>query len=236
MGITKIMMIRHGEKPGKPPYENFSGINYQGQQDNCSLIPRGWERGGAIANLFYPTNGVFQSPHLISPGIIFAASPGDLSVICPPPATKDDDTDPPSKRPYETVMALNAKLNLTPFSFNYMYESQEFGNMVQLILALGVEYSTALISWQHQLILPATSTANCIVNELLEQTNTPTTLVYEEGMPSYSWPGDRYDMVLVFDRPTGSGPFTSFRQVPQMLLPGDSSQPFPNIYPNNKIS
>jgi hypothetical protein len=237
MGVKKVMIIRHAEKPGKPPYANYSGVNYLGQQDSCSLIPRGWQRGGGIANLFCPTNDQFQSPLLTSPDIIFAASPGDLNAICPPPSNsvKGDGGDDPSKRPYETVMALNAKLNLTQFCFNYLYESQNFAEMVQFVLAIGVEYSNVLISWQHQLILPATLASDCIVNELLTQTGTSGSLVYEAGASSYSWPGDRYDMVLVFDRPTGSGPFTSFTQVPQMLLDGDITQPFPNIYPQNTI-
>jgi len=33
-------------------------------------------------------------------------------------------------------------------------------------------------------------------------------------------------MVLVLDRPSGTGPFTAFTQVPQMLLAGDTSARF----------
>ena len=35
------------------------------------------------------------------------------------------------------------------------------------------------------------------------------------------WPGERYDLVWVLDRPSGRGPIVSFTQVPQLLLAGD---------------
>jgi hypothetical protein len=41
------------------------------------------------------------------------------------------------------------------------------------------------------------------------------------------WPTNRFDMLLVLNRPSGKGPFTSFYQVPQMLLKHDSTKLFP---------
>ncbi len=46
------------------------------------------------------------------------------------------------------------------------------------------------------------------------------------NIPS-QWPGDRYDLVWVFDRPSGSGPITAFTQVPQLLLAGDRNSVIP---------
>jgi len=40
------------------------------------------------------------------------------------------------------------------------------------------------------------------------------------------WPSERFDLVWVFDRGLGATNWT-FTQVPQMLLPGDVSDPIP---------
>jgi hypothetical protein len=66
----------------------------------------------------------------------------------------------------------------------------------------------ALIAWQHQDI-PA------IGHHFLKHTGTSALTI-----PA-SWPDERYDLVWVFDRPSGSGPIISFSQVPQLLLAGD---------------
>jgi hypothetical protein len=65
----------------------------------------------------------------------------------------------------------------------------------------------ALISWQHELI---PSIANIIVGN---QTTVP-----------QSWPGNRFDIVWVFDLVTSSNTY-SFSQVPQCLLAGDLPDP-----------
>jgi len=61
------------------------------------------------------------------------------------------------------------------------------------------------------------SSANCCCRAVLQRLST---------LPAGSWPDSRYDMVLVFDRPSGAGPFTAFTQVPQMLLARDTSAHF----------
>ena len=49
-----IYIIRHAEKPLKPP---LSGVDYEGGQNEHSLLPRGWQRSGALAALFHPDLG-----------------------------------------------------------------------------------------------------------------------------------------------------------------------------------
>lgn len=65
-----IYIIRHGEKPADPPPVDPGqppptpaapfGVGYQGIQDEHSLLPRGWQRSGALAVLFAPALGAPQ--------------------------------------------------------------------------------------------------------------------------------------------------------------------------------
>jgi hypothetical protein len=49
-----IYIIRHGEKPDPgPPH----GVDFHGRKDEHSLLPRGWQRSGALTALFGPASG-----------------------------------------------------------------------------------------------------------------------------------------------------------------------------------
>jgi hypothetical protein len=81
-----------------------------------------------------------------------------------------------------------------------------------------------LIAWQHEDIPLTTKTGvPGISKEILTQTKTQGVL----DVPT-SWPtgpaGARYDVVFVFDRPTGDGPITGFTLFAQQLLAGDLSR------------
>jgi hypothetical protein len=74
-----------------------------------------------------------------------------------------------------------------------------------------------LIAWQHQDIALTTRTGDPgISQEILAQTGTSRTL----GVPT-TWPGNRYDLVFVFARPSGGDAITAFTLFPQQLLAGD---------------
>ena len=74
-----------------------------------------------------------------------------------------------------------------------------------------------LIAWQHEDIALTTKTGDPGISQvILTQTKTAGTL----GVPP-TWPDARYDLVFVFDRPSGSGPITAFTLFPQQLLAGD---------------
>ena len=75
MTPTKIMIIRHAEKPGSYGSQVYSGIDQFGNPDNESLVTFGWERAGGLATLFCPTYGPFQNSELAIPNIIYAANP-----------------------------------------------------------------------------------------------------------------------------------------------------------------
>lgn len=92
---SKIMVIRHGEKPegDLPPY----GVTAAGEQDANSLLVTGWTRAGALAVLFAPSRGPLQSPELATPRAVFAAS---------------YDAGAASKRPLETLSVVAQKLQI----------------------------------------------------------------------------------------------------------------------------
>lgn len=68
---TKIMIVRHAEKPATDftPY----GLTINGKRTKESLTARGWQRAGALANLLAPTNGHFQHHLLAQPQFIYAS-------------------------------------------------------------------------------------------------------------------------------------------------------------------
>jgi hypothetical protein len=228
MGPTKIMIIRHAEKPGIYNKVLYNGVNGVGQQDADSLVTMGWERAGGIANLFDPTNGNFQNAELATPAYIYASDPA-------PKSPKKYQTEPSghlveeetSQRPYQTISALAAKLTISPENLITSFEAKHYSDMVTNVLT---KSGTVLIAWQHEDILPKHKKDDSIVYELFCQTGTINAQKQEPIPPSFNvpdgpWPGDRYDMVFVFDL-SSEGLITAFTQVPQMLLAGDLSTLF----------
>jgi hypothetical protein len=203
MGATRIMVIRHAEKPGDYDGVHYEGVRADGQADPKSLATLGWARARGLVTLFAPPWG--PSPGLSTPGLLFAADPED----------RGDDgrgngaDDEPSQRPYQTLIAVARKLGL---EINAKGKKAKFKEMADVALDCD---GVVLIAWQHQEI-PA------IGRHILKHTGTPGLSV-----PA-AWPGARYDLVWVFDRPSGSGPITSFNQVSQLLLAGDRSCVIPN--------
>lgn len=189
---TKIMIIRHAEKPsGKgAPY----GVNSDGVGDPESLTVQGWQRAGALADLFAPSRGSLQDPHLATPQFIFASKAA--------PHTGSD-----SMRPQETVTPLIDKLQKNGNGVTVNFEFLKGEEPAAADLALGCQ-GVVLICWEHKNILT-------IVNEILKnQPETP-------GIPR-KWPGDHYDLVWIFDWNAGTGMY-EFNQVPQILLAGDTA-------------
>jgi broad specificity phosphatase PhoE len=174
---SKIMLIRHGEKPppeGPPP----AGVHEDGTQHDQSLIVRGWQRAGALVGFFtHPWD-----PAIETPAWIYS------------PPRKHDDGD--HGRPYETATPLAARLNLAPDT-SFSLEQEE-----PLVGDVRTRAGVVLIAWEHKRI-PR------IANALLGDTTTA----------PQQWPGDRFDLVWLFDlQPDGR---YRFGQRPQLLLHGD---------------
>lgn len=80
----KIMIIRHAEAPVPG---QFKGLRQSGEEDEHSLIVRGWQRAGALIRFFMrPEHAAIAVPtHLIGP-------------------SHTDDT---SRRPHQTLVPLS---------------------------------------------------------------------------------------------------------------------------------
>ena len=195
MGATRIMVLRHAEKPGVYHGQRYEGVRADGKADPKSLITLGWERAGGLVTLLAPPWGPARG--LSVPTQLFAADPEDKS-----DDGRGGSDDEPSQRPYQTLIALARKLGLP---IDTRGKKARFKEMADAALQCD---GVVLIAWQHQDI-PA------IGHHILKYTETSGLTV-----PA-SWPGERYDLVWVFDRPSGSGRIGSFSQVPQLLLAGD---------------
>ena len=126
---TKIMLIRHAEKPAKDgePY----GVTRNGNHSKESLEVRGWQRAGALATLLAPANRHFQHPALATPRFLFASK-----------ALRRKG----SRRSIETITPLARKLAI---DINSEFARNDFESMVEA--AIGCP-GVVLISWQHEYI------------------------------------------------------------------------------------
>jgi hypothetical protein len=182
MPATKIMIVRHAEKPGG----KVKGVTTAGSENRQELVVRGWQRSGALVRLFAPRHGKFVDRHLARPKTIFASNVGKHSE---------------SLRPQHTVLALATLLEVK-FDLSFLK-----GNEAGLVKAALAAKGPVLIAWEHEDI-------PTIVNGIVGNDTT---------CPQ-KWPDARFDLVWILDRrKSGSG--WKFRQVPQLLLPGDSRKP-----------
>jgi hypothetical protein len=126
---TKIMLLRHAEKPAKDsaPF----GVTPAGERSKESLEVRGWQRAGALANLLAPADEHFENPSLAKPQFLFASKPLRRKG---------------SKRPIETITPLADKLAVR---INSNFPRNEYQGMIdEVVTCAGV----VLICWQREYI------------------------------------------------------------------------------------
>ncbi len=136
----QIYLLRHGEKPADPPAPSPGqptapsgppfGVDADGNQSVHSLLPRGWQRSGALAVLFDPAVGALQAG-LRTPTALYSPSYGD------PDTTQ-------AHRTFQTIQGLGGRLGVTIRS--PLPEGQEPA-LAEAILASGGE--VVLICWEH---------------------------------------------------------------------------------------
>ena len=122
MPATKIMLIRHAEKP----YGDHQGVDQKGNANTHDLIVRGWQRAGALAHFFAK-----PGPPIETPATIFATEP-----------TQGSD----SKRPLDTVTPLAELLKLTVDS------TIAEADIADLVKAAESRDGVVLIAWHHEKI------------------------------------------------------------------------------------
>ena len=109
-----------------------------------------------------------------------------------------------SQRPHETITPLSKKLGIAINPAKAQYAKTDYKVMLAAATSLN---GVVLIAWEHGEI---PNLAACILQ------NTSITVP--------KWPGDRFDIVWVFDLNSATGTY-SFNQVPQLLLAGDQPTP-----------
>jgi hypothetical protein len=137
-----IYIIRHAEKPLKPP---LSGVDYEGAHNEHSLLPRGWQRSGAIAALFHPEFGPMRAG-LRTPTMLVSPTWGHPGKTA-------------AHRSYQTIQGLSEQLGLPITSeFAQGQEKQLADSLVRS--SSGV----VLICWEHHHI-PEIASALPVVTE-----------------------------------------------------------------------
>jgi hypothetical protein len=133
------MIIRHAEKPPKPPNKHGPwDVLVNGQSGSGgSLIVPGWQRAGALNTFFAPYRSTPSNSEIATPDYIYAANPSGET-----------------QRPWETVTPLAAWLNYAQGSaqFNVSY-SVGVGEPDLVTSVLGLS-GAVLICWEHHNIMP----------------------------------------------------------------------------------
>jgi broad specificity phosphatase PhoE len=124
MGPTKIMIIRHAEKPVPGKVE---GVRARGELDAASLTVLGWQRAGALVSFFERP----ASPHIAYPSHLFA---GRF-------ASADADS---SRRSKQTLRPLSHALGI-PINDAFGKEQE-----AKLVHSLGRLEGAVLIAWSHE--------------------------------------------------------------------------------------
>lgn len=125
----KIIVLRHAEKPAKDnaPY----GVTHKGEHSKESLSVRGWQRAGALTNLFVPANGYFHHSSLAKPQFLYASKPLRRKG---------------SRRPIETITPLAEKLDV---KINSEFQRNDFEDMIEEVFE---HKGVVLICWQREYI------------------------------------------------------------------------------------
>jgi hypothetical protein len=172
------------------PDGTAQGVDIDGNAGKEFLTVRGWQRAGALVRFFAPTNAECQRQGVGQPGFLFASGPVSKK--------KGAGDGSKSERPEQTITPLSEFLGDTvPLNLNFVQ-----GEEREVATAATSCAGVVLIAWQHEDI-PAIAAA----------------ILGKTGVVPAKWPGDRFDIVWVFDLQS-SGQY-SFSQVPQMLLAGD---------------
>lgn len=120
------MFIRHAEKPTAKDV----GITPKGAPDKEDLIVLGWQRAGALARFFAPTEPASITPGIATPASLFAAA-----------ANKKEG----SMRPQHTILPLSKLLGIKT---NASFGKGDEAALIPAVLA-AAQNGVVLVAWQH---------------------------------------------------------------------------------------
>jgi broad specificity phosphatase PhoE len=126
MPPTRIMLVRHAEKPEK----DDEGVGSEGRHDSRDLVVRGWQRAGALARFFAPVEGRWRHAGIEPPRRIFAASGAGGR----------------SKRSHETATPL---ADLVRIDIDDAYSTGDEGALAATIMS---GEGPVLVVWEHKAI------------------------------------------------------------------------------------
>jgi len=129
-----IYIIRHGEKPEEAaprrPAPAHRGVDFHGHENEHSLLPRGWQRSGALAALFDPSQGPLRAG-LRVPRMLISPSYGEKGKTA-------------QHRTHQTISGMAERLGIA------IAADFEKGQEDQLAAALAKSGPGAvLICWEH---------------------------------------------------------------------------------------
>jgi broad specificity phosphatase PhoE len=145
MPPRKLMLIRHAEKEpdaGGPPF----GVTVDGEKSKHSLIPRGWQRAGALVPFFREASGGIETPDAVY-----------ASKVGAEPIMNNGQDISKSLRPQQTVTPLVEALDLSG-GLQTPYAVGEESQLVQTIY--DTEDGVVLVAWEHNHI-PSIARALC---------------------------------------------------------------------------
>jgi len=195
-GPQQIVLIRHGEKPmgGKGGGSGAAGVNVHGEPDANCLIPRGWQRAGALAVLFAPAAGPLREP-LTRPDRLHAPIYGS-------------DHKTHDHRTYETILPLRHRLDLP---IECEFPTDRGADLAAKII--GGDTGTSLVCWEHENI-------PLIAQAIPLAAGSP---LVPPGWPNDTGGLPRFDVIWLFARAPGAAEASyTFAQLPQLLLAGDA--------------
>ena len=188
----KIMIVRHGEKPGKNPGKDGPfGVKQSGEQDEKSLLVIGWQRAGALNAFFAPYGTKPANKAIATPDCIYAADPKGES-----------------KRPCETVSALAAWLGYEKGTAKFNVQYDIGGGEADLVKSVLGQSGVVLVCWEHDNIMP----------NIVGAINKTVPIANYGSIPG-KWP-DVFYLVWVFDL-DGAGKSYTWTSVNQNLMAGD---------------
>ncbi len=156
---STIYIIRHGEKPADPPATAPGqapptlappfGVDFQGNQNPHSLLPRGWQRSGALTVFFDPAGP--PRAGLQTPATLLSPSYGSQGKTA-------------GHRTYQTIQGLSDRLGIAIASaYAEGQEPQLAANVVSTYVGV------VLICWEHDHIPSLASALPAVLGTVIPQ-------------------------------------------------------------------